>query len=249
MAKRRTEYIYGINPVFEVLRGKRRTIHQVYLSTSSSGNPRLKKLCNQLERNEIPVEWVDKGRVIDLSGTRENQGVVAKATVYPYCSFEALLESNRLLLLDNVEDPHNVGAILRSAEIFGFHHVLLPSKGVPEIYPSVLKVSAGATEFLNIARESSSNTYVRKAAESGFKILALDRGGESTMEQVAPGEEDKILLVVGGEDKAVGQFILNMADHVIGIHQRGKVNSLNASVAAGIAMYALGPRGSHLGKD
>ena len=145
-----------------------------------------------------------------------------------------------MLLLDNIEDPHNVGAILRSAEVFGFTSVCLPKKGVPEVYPSVVKVSTGATEFMKISRNDSANGYARKAAEEGYRIVALDMAGKSTLQEVASAGHEKLLLVIGGEDRSVGQFILNMAEDVVGIQQHGKVNSLNASVAAGIAMFALG---------
>jgi len=141
--------------------------------------------------------------------------------------------------LDNVEDPHNVGAILRSAEIFGFHAVLLPLKGVPEIYPSVVKVSAGASEYIHIAKECSANTYIRKARAHGYKVIALDEKGNFDINTLKHEDMDKMLLVIGGEDKSVGQFILNSADRVAYIAQKGKMNSLNASVAAGIAMFAL----------
>ena len=149
------------------------------------------------------------------------------------------LAHQRLLLLDNIEDPQNVGAILRSAEVFGFNGVCLPNRGVPEVYPSIVKVSAGATEFMQIARQFSANQYARKAAEEGYQIAALDMNGNTTLEAVRTAAPEKLMLTIGGEDKSVGQFILNMADHTIGIPQFGRVNSLNASVAAGIVMHAL----------
>ena len=240
MAKPRHEYIYGINPCFEVIRSGRRTVKQAYLNKTATNNPRLKKLARFLESRGIPTQQVDKYRLFQLSKSKEHQGAVIKASPYPYVRFDALLESKRLLLLDNVEDPHNVGAILRSAEIFGFHSVLLPIKGVPEVYPSVVKVSAGASEHLPIAKECSANTYFRKAKARGYKVIALDEKGDLDINTLKNEPMDNMLLVIGGEDKSVGQFILNSADYVAYIAQRGKVNSLNASVAAGIAMFVLG---------
>jgi 23S rRNA (guanosine2251-2'-O)-methyltransferase len=164
-----------------------------------------------------------------------------KTSLYKYEGLESVIGAKRILLLDNVEDPHNVGAVLRSAEIFGFKSVLLPVRGVPEIYPSVIKVSAGASEHLNIVRESASNVYVKKLQEEhGYTVVALDGEGKSTLDDVKNINPEKILLVIGGEDRSVGQFILNKADFVVAIKQFGKINSLNASVAASIAMYALG---------
>ena len=236
MAKASREYIYGTNPAFEVLRSKKRKVYEAWLNQSSRQKPRMQKLAKLLEQHEVPIKWVEKGRLIQLSKSTEHQGVVMKSSLYPYTPKDELFNHRRLLLLDNIEDPHNVGAVLRSAEVFGFHGVCLPSKGVPEVYPSVVKVSS---EFMQIARDASANQYARKAQEAGYQIAALDMNGKATLDSIKEADPEKLMLVIGGEDKSVGQFILNMADHVIAIQQFGRVNSLNASVAAGIAMHAL----------
>ncbi len=240
MAKSSREHVYGLNPAFEVLRAGKRRVYTAHLNEVMRDNTRVKKLLGVLERGNVEIEWTDKGRLMQISGSRDHQGVVLKTSLYPYAEFDELLGVPRMLMLDNVEDPHNVGAILRSAEVFGFTSVCLPKKGVPEIYPSVVKVSAGATEFMKICRSDSANGYARKAAEAGYRIAALDMAGKSSLEALAAAKPEKLLLVIGGEDRSVGQFILNMADDVVGITQRGRINSLNASVAAGIAMFALG---------
>ena len=123
MAKATREYVYGLNPAFEVLRATRRTVYGAWLNQSSRNKPRMQKLEKLLEQNEVPVEWAEKGRLIQLSTSRDHQGVVLKTSLYPYTPFEDLLAHPRLLLLDNIEDPQNVGAILRSAEVFGFSGV------------------------------------------------------------------------------------------------------------------------------
>lgn len=240
MSKPSREYLYGINPAFEAIRAGRRTIYQAYLNEGSRNHPRLKKLEAFLESREIPIEWVERGRVLDLSSSKDNQGVVLKTSPYPYVSSDDLLEGTRLLLLDNVEDPHNVGAILRCAEVFGFHRVLLSRKGTPEVYPSVVKVSAGATEFLQIAKDHSATQYVQAALQLDFTVVALDAKGTTPLESLGAQTIGKLLLVIGGEDKSVGQYILNQAHHIASITQHGRINSLNASVAAGIAMHTLG---------
>ena len=239
MGKPRREYVYGINPAFEVLRAGRRTLYGACLSRSADRNPRVRKLERLLTDRKIPLEWVERGRVRDLAESKDHQGVVLKTSPYPYVPLADMLDRDKLLLLDNVEDPHNVGAILRSAEIFGFHHVLIPRKGTPEIYPSVLKVSAGAAEFLSITREGASAQYVRTALDHGFAVVALDAKGKVSLEDDRLAGLSRLLLVVGGEDHSVGQFILNHATHVAAIPQQGRVNSLNASVAAAIGMYEL----------
>lgn len=233
------EYIYGINPAFEVVRAGKRHVYEAYLNKAALNQPRMKKLSQYLDKMNIPIQWVDKGRVIDLSGSKEHQGVVLKTKPYPYVPSETLWNRLRILLLDNVEDPHNVGGILRSAEIFGFNTVLLSIKGVPEIYPSVVKVSAGATEFLDIAKDATSNAYVQTAKEKGYQVIALDENGKTDIREIQTKLTEKSLVVIGGEDRSVGQYILNNADIVASIHQKGRINSLNASVAAGIALFVL----------
>ncbi len=239
MIKPSREYIYGINPAFEVIRAGRRKVYEAYLNKAASNQPRIRKLSQYLERMKIPIQWVDKGRLNDLSSSRDHQGVVLKTKPYPYQPSETFWDRPRILLLDNVEDPHNIGGILRSAEIFGFHTILLSIKGVPEIYPSVVKVSAGATEFLDIAKDATANHYVQTAKERGYQVVALDGNGETDIREVREKLSGKVLVVIGGEDRSVGQFILNQADFVAAIHQEGRINSLNASVAAGIALFAL----------
>jgi 23S rRNA (guanosine2251-2'-O)-methyltransferase len=239
MAKPSREYIYGINPAFEVVRAGRRTVYEAYLNKAASNQPRIRKLSQYLERMNVPIQWVDKGRLNDLASSRDHQGAVLKVKPYSYQSSETFWDRPRILLLDNVEDPHNIGGILRSAEIFGFHTVLLSLKGVPEIYPSVVKVSAGATEFLDIAKDATANHYVQTAKERGYQVVALDGSGETDIHEVRDKLSGKVLVVIGGEDRSVGQFILNQADFVAAIPQKGRINSLNASVAAGIALFAL----------
>ncbi|HDT11189.1 MAG TPA: 23S rRNA (guanosine(2251)-2'-O)-methyltransferase RlmB [bacterium] len=241
MAKSSIEYVYGINPSFEVVRGKKRKIYKAYLGEKSANNPRIKKLVEFLTKNEIPIEWTNRERLNQLSGTTDNQGAVIRTSVYKYDSLEDVAGAQKILLFDNVEDPHNVGAIIRSAEIFGFHTILMPLKGVPEVYPSVIKVSAGASEHVKIVRESNSNSYVRKLQEDhGYQVIALDEKGTISIKEAVEKVKSPVLLVIGGEDKSVGQFILNRADMVVSIEQFGKINSLNASVAASIAMFVLG---------
>ncbi len=240
MAKPRWEYLYGINPAFEVLRGGRRRVHEAFLVENAEENPRLRKLARYLEEKGVPVNPVKRDRLFQLSRTTEHQGAVLRCAPYPYAELETVFAADRLLLLDNVEDPHNVGAILRSAEIFGFRDILLPLKGVPEVYPSVVKVSAGATEHLRIARCENTNAYVKRAKKEGFTIIALDGSGSTSLRDAAAQQPRRLLLVIGGEDKGVGQFVILNADLVARIPQAGRIGSLNAAVAAGIALCLFG---------
>jgi 23S rRNA (guanosine2251-2'-O)-methyltransferase len=164
--------------------------------------------------------------------------VVLYASAFPYTELDdSLFEQPRLLLLDNIEDPRNAGAILRSADLFGFNTVLMPLRGSTDIYPSVVKTSAGACEHLRIVRAANSTRYVKRARDVGYRIVALDMQGDTDLAAIPVSDPRPLLLVIGGEDKRIGQYILNEADVTARIPQHGHINSLNASVAAGIALY------------
>lgn len=234
-----TEYIYGINPAFEVVRARRRAIRAAYLGPSGATGSRRRKLTELLNEAKVPMTAADKRKLFELCGTTEHQGIVLETEPYPYASFPDLQAAARLLLIDNVEDPQNVGAILRSAEVFGWQNILLARRGVPEVYPSVVKASSGATEYLRIARDHTANEYVKALLPLGFTLVALDARGRETVQQVARLSFKKLLLVIGGEHRAVGQHILNQAHHCVSLARSGRITSLNASVAAGIALFLL----------
>jgi len=234
-----TAIVYGVNPAFETIIAGRRKVLTAYLNRSTAISPRLRKLTAVLKTYGIPLELVEKGKLMELANTRDHQGVVLVTEPYPYIPYAELIGKRRLVLLDNIEDPHNVGAIIRSAEVLGFDAVLLPKRGVPGALPSVAKVSAGACDHLAIAKNCSTNQYVKIAKDEGYHIAALDSKGETTVEELQRRLPDKLLLVVGGENKGVRQFILNEADDVVSIPRLGRVASLNASVAAGIALAAF----------
>ncbi len=240
------EYIYGINAVFEVLLAGRRIMHRVLMQKGRAEVPRLRKMIALCSSRNVPVEEVEKGRLIDLARSRDHQGVVIETGGYNYLPWESLCGEERLLLLDNIEDPHNLGAILRSAEVLGFPAVCLPTRGVPQIYPSVVKVSAGACEHLRVSRCRSANQYARLAQEEGYTLAVLDAQGRKNLDEFAGQMPRRFMLVIGGEDKAVGRYILNAADETLYIDRRGKIGSLNASVAAAVGMYALRPRDNGL---
>lgn len=232
------EYLYGINPALEVLNASSRTIFKAHIFESRNNN-KLSQIEQRLKKNNIEVVYADKGKLINICGSKNHQGIVLEVSDYKYRFFNEELFEDRMILLDNIEDPQNLGAILRSAEIFGYKSVLLSHKGTPEIYPSVVKASAGATEYLKICNALNANSFVKKLKESGYKIIVLDEQGKNFVSDINTQDIEKFLLVIGGEDKSVGQFIINIADFVVRLKQSGKINSLNASVAAGIGMYAL----------
>lgn len=233
------ERIYGINPVFEAVCAGRRQIMRVWLNREGTVNPRQKKLASFLASKNIPIEWTDKAKLFDLCGTREHQGAVLDSGPFQYTPYADMLGAPRLLLLDSIEDPHNAGAIMRSAEVFGWKNILLPRRGAPLVTPSVAKSSAGACEHLNIACNCSANQYVKIALDEGYEVASLDGSGKVSLESIKEKAPEKLLLVAGGENSGVSQFILNCSTYIAAIQQHGRINSLNASVAAGIALFVL----------
>ncbi len=231
-----TEYLYGLHPAMEALRAGRRRCLSLYLDSAGQAD-RLLPLRRRAEAAGVPVLAANKQELFNFCDSKQHQGVVLHVTPFPYTALEdAVFERRRLVLLDNIEDPRNAGAILRSADIFGFNTVLMPMRGGTDLYPSVVKTSAGASEHLDIVRAANSTRYVKRAKESGYRVVALDMQGTSDLRDIPVQDTRPLLLVIGGEDKRIGQFILNEADHIARIPQRGHVNSLNASVAAGIAL-------------
>ncbi|MFA6816041.1 MAG: RNA methyltransferase [Lentisphaeria bacterium] len=234
-------FLYGINPAFETIRAHRRSLVKLYLAKGGENNPRIKKLKTVADQHELKNEFVSRADLFDLCQTRENQGAVIEVGDFPYMPFAEMIQANvpRMILLDNIEDPHNVGAILRTAETLGWNYVLLPRRGVPLVLPSVVKASAGASEFQNIAVNCAGNQYVKIALEEGYTVVSLDGSGKISLEDIAAKHIEKLLLVVGGENSGVSHFIQMESTYVAAIHQSGKINSLNASVAAALALYLL----------
>lgn len=232
------ECVYGVNPVTELMRSGKRRTHCLWIDEKLFKQSRMSSVLKLAATRNVRVAPVSKHDLSTRSRSREHQGLVAETDPYPYAKLDDRIYAQpRLLLLDNVEDPRNTGAILRSALIFGFSHVLLPLRGVPEIYASVVKTSAGASEWLNIVRGANANKYVQQAIDRGFRVISMDMNGDTALNDVSPEDERPLLLVIGGEDKRIGQYILKNSDTVVHIPQHGEVNSLNASVAAGIALY------------
>lgn len=239
MPTKATDVLYGLNPAFETLLAGRRPIRRILMNRSAGSKPRMQTLVRLAAERDIQIDYLEKGRLIDTAGTHDHQGVVLECGPYPYTPLDDLLEKPRLVLIDNIQDPHNVGAIVRTAEVFGYDGVLLPTRGVPPVLPSMVKASAGATEHVAIARDHSANQYVNTAHDADYLMVALDAKGEHTFQDVRDRQPAKLMVVCGGEDKGVRQYIINKADAVVRIPQQGRISSLNASVAAAIALHEL----------
>lgn len=229
--------LYGLHPVLEALKANRRSVQDLLVDEKAPSD-RFREIRRMAESRSVAVHLCSKHDLFEACGSRQHQGVVLICSPFPYTLFsDEVFEEPRLLMLDNLEDPRNTGAILRSADLFGFHTVLLPKKGGAGVYPSVVKTSAGASEHLRVVRDANSTTYFKRAASAGYRTVALDAAGSTPLSDIPAQDGRPLFLILGGEDKRIGQYILNSADVIARIPQDGHVNSLNASVAAGIALF------------
>lgn len=231
------EALYGTHAILEALRARKRNAVELQIDENTP-RERFQPLIRAANASGVRVHPCSKHELFENCGSRQHQGAVLITTSYPYSPLtDDLFTRPRLLLLDNIEDPRNAGAILRSAHLFGFNTILLPLKGGAGIYPSVVKTSAGASEHLDIVQAANSTKYFQRARKAGYRTVALDAQGGTRLSEIPADDPRPLMLILGGEDKRIGQFILNESEIVARIPQQGNINSLNASVAAGIALY------------
>jgi 23S rRNA (guanosine2251-2'-O)-methyltransferase len=220
------QIVYGLNPVLELLRAGRRKVKEIIYSREELPGE-IKIICDE---RSIPLI---KGDVEKYARGAVHQGIVAKADPYPYLS-EKEMEGNFFVLLDGIEDPRNLGAVIRSAYAFGVEGIFLPQKGSAKVTPVVLKTSAGTAEWMKIALVKKTFSIIKKMKEKGFIIISLDERGEKSLEEIPPAE--KIMLVIGSEGKGIKKSVLAISDLVVRIHTKV---SLNLSVACGIALFSI----------
>lgn len=230
------EIVYGINPISEVLKAKRRKVLKLYAQSSNR--------ISLLERKSgfSPLKYIlkDKDFLYFLSKSKHHQGVVAEVEDYPYADIDEIISNPKkfILLLDDLTDPQNVGAILRSAYCAGVSGAILRSHHSVNINSTVCKASSGAVEHLLIALISNQSVFLNKAKEEGFLITALDIEGTSIFKEKLPLKRP-IVLIVGAEGKGVKSILKRKCDILLKIPMEGKVDSLNASAASAVALFEI----------
>ncbi len=232
--------LYGLHPVAECIRAERRRIRSLLVS----GEGRIKSLEEALGGSlPLKAEILDRYVLAERAGTPQNQGIVARVDPYPYVDWRDLLEEESpfLLLLDNLEDPQNVGAILRTAYCAGVTGVILRKHHAVGVTAAVAKVSAGAVEHLRIALVSNLSMALRACGERFITRVALETGGESLWD-TGCAWRDPLALVVGSEGRGVSQLVAKNCDRSVSIPMRGSLDSLNASVAAALVLFEAARR-------
>jgi len=215
-------------------------VHRVYLEDPAGPRPR--GLAQVARGKGIPVSSMGKGECDRLAEAR-CQGIAAEVA-YAYAELETLLARDGLLIfLDGIADPHNLGAVLRTAEAAGALGAVLPERRSAQVSATVMRVSAGAAVYLPVARVNNVVRSMQAAKEAGFWILGLDCEGERLLPRGGCGEDPrlgaKIGLVLGGEGEGMHRLVAEHCDDIFRLPMQGRVESLNASVAAAVAIYRL----------
>lgn len=238
--------VFGIRPVEELLRARPREVSVVYVADGYRSTE-IDRLVAAARDRAVNLEFRPRQMVAELAGDAVHQGVVALTGEYAYAELGAILataaplatdasaEPLLLLLLDGITDPHNFGALVRSAEVLGAHGVVVPDRGAAPVTPVVVKSSAGATERTRIARVGNLLKTMDSLRERGVRVLGADTDGGQRLDEV--DFSGPVALVVGAEGKGMREAVARRCDALFHIPQRGAVASLNASVAGAISLY------------
>jgi 23S rRNA (guanosine2251-2'-O)-methyltransferase len=237
----RSEHLYRRNTVLEALRGSRRELHKLWLQQDAR---KVGEIISAARSRAVPIESVKKSDLSQLAGDGSHQGVVLEAGPYRYSALEEILalagqrqERPFLLLLDLLQGPQNIGALLRAAEACGVHGVVLQDRRAPDITPQVVIHSAGAAEHLLIAQVTNLVREMKRLKEAGVWIVGLELGEQA--QQLGHVDLDMALaLVVGHEGAGLRRLVRENCDLLLKLPMRGHVDSLNAATAGAVALYA-----------
>jgi 23S rRNA (guanosine2251-2'-O)-methyltransferase len=233
--------VFGVRPVEELVRARPRDVSVVYVADGFR-SPEIERVVQVAKERGITVEFRPRQMVADLAGGGVHQGLLALTGRFRYAELAELFaaaersgEPPLYVLLDGITDPHNLGAIVRSAEVLGAHGVILPARNAAPVTPGAVKASAGATERLPIAEVGNLLRTIDALRERGVRVLGAGAGDGERLEKV--DLTGPLALVVGAEGKGMREAVARRCDGLFHIPQRGTVASLNASVAAAIALY------------
>jgi 23S rRNA (guanosine2251-2'-O)-methyltransferase len=242
------EILYGRQPVRECLRARRRHIHQLILAEGVSEKGIVGEILQLSRGLKLPVKRAPRSEFDRIA--KVHQGVALEVASYPYVEVDAILgwarklgEPPLILALDHVQDPHNLGALLRTAEVGGIHGAIIPSRRAVGVTPAVVSTSAGASEYLRLAQITNLVRTLESLKAEGLWVVGLEsRPDARPYDQVDLNLP--LVLVVGAEDQGLSRLVRETCDLLVRLPMRGQIESLNASVAGGIVLYAaLAARG------
>lgn len=240
------QYIIGRNPVLEILKSGREVEKILIIKGELKGS--INKIIGIAKDRNIKIQQVEKNKLDQIAQGSSHQGVAALVTSYAYYSIDDILrkaerlrEHPFIIILDGIEDPHNLGAIIRTAECGGVHGLIIPKRRAAHVTPAVYKSSAGAVEHIMVAKVNNISDTIEKLKEKGLWIYGADVDGEKYYFNV--DLRGPIALVIGSEGKGLSRLVKEKCDFLLKIPMLGKVSSLNASNAASILIYEVVKQG------
>ena len=236
-----SEQIEGRNAVLEAFRSGK-CVDKLFILDGCQDGP-VRAIAREARKKDTIINYVSKERLDQLSETHAHQGVIAQVAAYEYSTVEDILakaeekgEPPFLILLDNVEDPHNLGAIIRTANLAGAHGVIIPKRRAVGLTSTVAKTSAGAINYTPVAKVTNLVRTMEELKQKGIWFVCADMGGESMYRMNLTGP---IGLVIGNEGEGVSRLVREACDFTASIPMKGDIDSLNASVAAGVLAYEI----------
>ena len=233
--------IEGRNAVLEAFRSGK-TIDKLFVLDGCQDGP-VKSIIREAKKTDTIINFVDKERLDRLAGTGHHQGVVAQAAAYEYAEVEDILKAAKdkgeapfIFILDEIEDPHNLGAIIRTANQAGAHGVIIPKRRAVGLTATVAKTSAGAINYTPVAKVTNISKTIEDLKKQGMWFVCADMGGTTMYDLNLTGP---IGLVIGNEGDGVSRLVKEKCDFVASIPMKGEIDSLNASVAAGVLAYEI----------
>ena len=237
----RNDIIAGRNPVMEAIRSGR-SIESILVAKGERSGSVVAIIAKAKQKN-IPVKDVDSKKLDFLAKGVNHQGIVAQCAVKEYSTLEDIFalaeergESPFIIVLEKIEDPHNLGAIIRTAECAGAHGVIIPARWSAGLSYTVEKTSDGALEYMPVVRVKNISAVLQKLKDKGIWVYGADMDGEHYKKVNFDGA---VALVIGNEGKGISPLVAKDCDVIVSLPMKGKINSLNASVAAGILMYEI----------
>ena len=234
-------YIYGLNAVSEAIKARGRAFQWVGLAKERH-DLRLQRIIEECRKLGVPVRFLQRTELDRMAGNAAHQGVVAVTSAKQYSGLEDVIEAKRgehslIVVLDGIEDPHNLGAIIRTADAAGADGVVIPERRAAGVTGTVTKISAGASEHLPIARVTNIARSVEELKDRNIWVVGLDERGSQTYDAI--DYKMDCAIVLGAEGKGVHDLVAKKCDFLVSIPMLGKVSSLNVSVAAGVVLYEV----------
>ena len=234
--------ITGKNPVYEALRSNR-TINKIFIAEAVQKS-NIKSILSLAKEKDVVIQFIPKQKLDKIAHSTNHQGIVAETAAYSYVDLTEIISKSKgkgkepfLIMLDGIEDPHNLGSILRTADVVGVDGVIIPKRRSASLSATVAKTSAGAVEYVPVTRVTNLAQTLDQLKKEGYWIVGTDASAKEYFTEI--DYSLPICLIIGSEGKGISKLIKEKCDFFVSMPMKGHINSLNASVAAAIIMYEV----------